>query len=1072
VVVCAECGQDNPARARFCLACGTPITPPAPPVEERKVVTALFTDIVGSTASAEELDPEDVRARLAPYYARLRRELESYGGTVEKFIGDAVVALFGAPVAHEDDPERAVRAALAVNRAIAELNAETAWLNLHVRTAVHTGEALVVVGARVSEGEGMAAGDVMNTAARLQSKAPPDGIVVGEATYRATADLFEFREADPVEAKGKAKPVPVWELVGERPAPVRPSTRTPLVGRQAEFAELRETWQEVVATRRTRVVTLLGAPGIGKTRLLVALSEHVEDEADIHWGRCLPYGEGITYWPVVEIVRDAAGIRASDDPATVSHRLAELLERLPTRDEDELRTIAAAVANLIGAPTTPRGTYATEEISQAELHWGLRRVLQLQATIRPLVVVFEDLHWAEPTLIELLQSLVESDADAPILVLASARPELADSHPPLLAATASRRVLALEPLGDQESETLVSEVAGSQKIAGALVTRLLRNAAGNPLFLEETVRMLADAGGFDEISDTADVPVPDTLQSLIGSRLDALPIEQKRTAQHASIVGGIFWLGAVAHLSESDADLSSHLDGLARRDFVRPRSESSIAGDREYAFKHILVRDVAYERLPRGRRAELHVRFAEWLAALPAGEDEFVEIAAHHLEQSCHLARSVAHSPTAPPVLAAVDALKRSAQKAERREGFREADRFLERALALVDEEHGDVGLELRLQHCEILVGLGEHAQAHSQLLAVVDQARERGRRDIRCGALLRLANIEAKQGRATAVRGRLEEAEALAAELGDYRLRVRAWFELAYLLAWFEADAESAVEHIRRAVDLAERDRDHDLLVEGQMRLGVALFNSGRLADAERAMERCLELSGETGSLRDDARATSLLGLYRYYRGDLEDAERLALQALDWLDRTGDTYLQVQNVRELARYALARGDAELAERRLRDAVPPALETGGWLVIEIYRYLAEALVAQNRVEEAQELVAFAARNVPEEDQYARAALAVAEGIVAAAVGEEVGALKSFTEALTLLDGQNLPVDLGEARIAFARVLAAFGDTVAARGELERARSVFAPMEARAALAQIEQELAGLAVGAESLGPHT
>jgi class 3 adenylate cyclase len=298
VPICANCGQDNPDPARFCLACGTPLAPAAPPVEERKLITVLFTDIVGSTAKAEQMDPEDVRARLAPYYTRLRSELEAFGGTVEKFIGDAVVALFGAPVAHEDDPERAVKAALAICSAIDDLNAADEWLDLQVRIGVNTGEALIVVGARSSEGEGMASGDVMNTAARLQSAAPINGILVGGDTYRATQDAVDYAEAEPIAAKGKSEPVEVWRVVGVREREAAPTSGVSLVGRDDELEQLHEAWQAVVDRAQPALFGVVGAPGIGKSRLLAEFGERVGDVAGVHWGRCLPYGEGITYWPV------------------------------------------------------------------------------------------------------------------------------------------------------------------------------------------------------------------------------------------------------------------------------------------------------------------------------------------------------------------------------------------------------------------------------------------------------------------------------------------------------------------------------------------------------------------------------------------------------------------------------------------------------------------------------------------------------------------------------------------------------------------------------------------------------
>jgi class 3 adenylate cyclase/tetratricopeptide (TPR) repeat protein len=1067
VPACPQCGQENPDGFKFCGACGSRFaeveTEPAPE-EERKVVTALFTDIVGSTASAEQMDPEDVWARLTPYYARLRAELESFGGTVEKFIGDAVVALFGAPVAHEDDPERAVRAALAITKAVAELNEQDEWLDLHVRTAVHTGEAYVIVGARASEGETLAAGDVMNTAARLQGGAPVDGVVVGEATFLATKDLFEFREAEPVKAKGKVEPIPIWEVVGEKAAPPRVAARTPLVGRTEELELLRGCWEQVRADRRPRLATVLGAPGIGKSRLLLALCEEAEREGSVHWGRCLPYGEGMTYWPIAEIVRSAAGIRHDDDRDETSAKLGSLLESLPTEDRDELRTIAASLAAVVGVPTTPRGTYTAVEISQAELHWGIRRLFQLLGEQRPLLLVFEDLHWAEPTLLELIRLLVDKSAEeTPVLVIGSGRPELAEQNPAIVARGDRRAVLVLEALTGEDSAALVAELLGTDAPSGAAFDTLVANARGNPLFLEETIRMLSDLGALGAETDVESLPVPENLQTLIGSRLDALPPTEKRTAQHASVVGGVFWSGAVAHLTGSDGDLSGPLQDLQRRDIVEERRESTVAGDTEYDFKHILIRDVAYERLPKGRRADLHARFVDWMSRLGA-DDEFVEIVAYHLEQACLLARAVARAPIEPPVLDAIDALKRSAQKAERREGLREADRFYTRGLDLLDGQYPEASVELRLRRGATLVQLGELAEADRLLAGVADEARARGRLDLRCAALLELGDIDQRQGRAAEAREQLVEASQLAKSLGHPTLEIRAVFILAALRADFEGAYAEAIEDLQRAVVLAAELGDSALQAEGHLRIAALMINLGRFVDAEGELEGCLALAGEMGSHKLEAEATSWLGMVRFYRGRPEEANQLGLQAREWLERTGDSYFQVQNlVRGLSMYALARNHPEAAERWLREAIPTALDIGGWVVVETYRFLTEALVRQGRLRDARKLAEFAGRNLPEEDVYARAAVQIAEGIVKSAVGDAAAAVDRYEEALHLLIELKVPVEVAEARLAFGRALQQAGDEARAREQLTQAREAFGAMGADGMLAQIDRELGEVTV---------
>src|SRR3954470_24994105 len=573
---CVNCGQENPEVAKFCLACGSPmaVAEPTPTAEERKLITAVFCDLVGSTARSESLDVEDVKALVAPYHARVRAELERHGGTFEKFSGDAILALFGTPRAHEDDPERAVRAALAVRRALAELNAEDEWLDLHFRIGINTGEALVMLDARPSEGEWSAAGDVMNTAARIESAAPVDGILVGELTYRATRDLFEYREAEPIAAKGKAEPVPVWEVVASRDGAAKVSSESPLVGRDEELERILGFCEQMTAEQHPAFAALIGPAGIGKSRLLAESLERLRAGHDVFVGSCLSYGEGITYWAVVEVIKEAAGILHDDDAQTGSNKLGALLGSLPTDNRDDLRTIAAALANLIGAPTTPEGTYAADAITQSELHWGIRRLFELLAERRPTVIVIEDLHWAEPTLLDLLAFVVESTASAPLLVLATARPEAKEAETPLFSGEGGKLAVELDALGDAASAELVGSLARKTGVDENVVQRVLEKAGGNPLFLEETIRMLAEAGPTEE---DGELPVPSTLQALIASRLDQLLTDSKRVAQHASVIGISFWPAAVVELDDAAPELEPALAELTSRDLVRGSGTSSVA---------------------------------------------------------------------------------------------------------------------------------------------------------------------------------------------------------------------------------------------------------------------------------------------------------------------------------------------------------------------------------------------------------------------------------------------------------------------------------------------------------------
>jgi class 3 adenylate cyclase/predicted ATPase len=1082
---CTECGTENPDQAKFCFSCGTALAqapPPAAPSEERKVITAIFVDLVGSTARSENLDPEDVKALVAPYHARVRAELEGHGGTFEKFSGDAILALFGTPKAHEDDPERAIRAALAVGRGIAELNAEDEWLDLHIRIGIHTGEALVMLGARPGEGEWSAAGDVLNTAARIQSAAPTDGVLVSRTTYLATKDLFAFRAAEPVQAKGKAEPVEVWEVVrAEDGTELRPRGETELVGRDAELAELVTFCESLGEERSVGLATIVAAPGLGKSRLLLELVRRLEGRFDIHWGKCLSYGEGITYWPVMEIFKSAAGILQSDDRETSARRLDAFLETLATEDLDELRTIASALSNLIGIPTTPRGTYVTSEISQAELHWGIRRALQLMAVAKPTAVVVEDLHWAEPTLLELISYVLTDAADVPLAFIGTARPELEEEAPGFLGREGRRRTVDLQTLGPEQSAALLSNLAGDPAFAETpFAGVLIANAGGNPLFLEETVRMLREEGLLDlerwRSDEMRDVPIPTSVQGLISSRLDKLEAKEKRLAHHASVIGAVFWAGAVAHLGAAEGtptdDPRLGLSELERRDFVAHLKDSTVLGDEEYSFKHILMRDVAYGQVPKGRRAQLHLGFSEWVKNLPSSADEFVEIIAWHLEQACLLSGEVARSPIEPPLREAATMLAEAGGRAERRESLREAHRYYTRALEVLGDEHADLRVRLRVRRADMAMQLGELKEATDELLEVAEQASELGRAEVEAEALLLLGDIDQRQGRPTDAHRRLLEAEELAASTDDARLRTRVAFVMNTFVVDYLGKLDQPIENLRAAIAAAEALGDHALAAEGHLRIAAPLMNHDFVA-AESELKRCLELADDLGSHRIEAEAVSWLGTVAYYRNRPEEAERLCLQARTWFERTGDSYFQVQNlVLGLAIFALGEGRAEEGEKWLREALPVALQIGGWVLLNTYWHLVRCLVAQDRLDDARAIAAFAARGVPEEDPHSSAWLSLTEGWVATAAGEPAAAAAAFAEAMRLFEQLNYPLDLADARFAFARSLLMFGEVVGARAELERARSTYARIGADVRRDAVDAELAQLVVGPAPAGPST
>src|SRR6478735_2041650 len=614
MIVCPKCGFENDAGAKFCSQCATALT--AAPVGgmERKVVTVLFADLVGFTGRAERLDPEDVQAVLAPYHERLRYELERWGGTVEKFIGDAVMALFGAPVTREDDPERAVRAALAIRDWITEEG------ELQVRIAVNTGEALVNLTARPEAGEGMAAGDVVNTAARLQSAAPVNGILVGETTYRATAETIEFREHDPIEAKGKEQPIPVWEVVEARArfgVDLAPETRTQLVGREREVDLLVGTLARTRQQRSTELVTLIGVPGIGKSRLVGELFQSIERGGELtYWrqGRSLPYGEGVSYWALGEMVKAQAGILETDGDDQVVSKLARAVEQLVDEDADWVLTHLRPLVGQAGDATG----------SQDEAFAAWRRFFEALAEDHTLVLVFEDLQWADEGLLDFVEHLADWVRDVPMLILCTARLELLERRPAWAGGKLNAANVALAPLSADETAKLIAALSDRPLLEAGAQAELLDRAGGNPLYAEQYVRMLAERG--------TTVDLPESVQGIIAARLDGLPPEEKAALQDAAVLGKVFWLGALGVSEE-------RLHALQQKEFLQRARRSSVAGETAFAFKHVLVRDVAYGQIPRAERAQKHTRAAEWIESLGRPEDH-AEMVARHYASALELARA------------------------------------------------------------------------------------------------------------------------------------------------------------------------------------------------------------------------------------------------------------------------------------------------------------------------------------------------------------------------------------------------------------------------------------------------
>jgi class 3 adenylate cyclase/tetratricopeptide (TPR) repeat protein len=644
VVTCQICGRESQEDFRFCPHCGAAFGVAAPPRTERKIVTVLFCDLVGFTARSDRADPEDVRAILHPFHALARAEIERHGGTLDKFIGDAAMGVFGSPLVHEDDPERAVRAALRILDGVRELNERTSGEPMAVRVGVNTGQAVVALSQGVTEGETVT-GDVVNTASRLEEAAPVGSVLVGEATHSATREAVDYEELPPVSAKGKAEPLLVWRALAIRSIP-RISDRaatTPFVGRELERALLEQAFLRAVRSRMVQLVTIVGEPGAGKSRLAAELQASLPRLAPgeaVQWrrGRCLPYGEGITFWALGEIVKDQVGILESDPTEERDGKLSAILNQLES-DPAQRAWLRVRLAPLVGAE-------GGAPVDRDEAFAAWLRFLEVSARAKAMVVVFEDLHWADPALLAFIEHVAEHATASPMLMIATARPELYDGYPSWGAGMRNAATVSIPPLTAEEIATLVSSVLRTGLLAPEGRDLLVELSGGNPLFAEELARSLRERGAVDEsgqlLKDLPELRLPDTIQALIAARLDTLPGERKSLLQDASVIGKVFWAGAVAFLAGSEEHaVRGHFNELTEKELVKPSPISTIRDQTEYAFWHALVRDVAYAQIPRAERAARHRGAAKWLSSM-AGDrlGDLAEILAHHATSALDLAKA------------------------------------------------------------------------------------------------------------------------------------------------------------------------------------------------------------------------------------------------------------------------------------------------------------------------------------------------------------------------------------------------------------------------------------------------
>ncbi len=927
---CPSCGTESPGGAKFCIECGTELEGFAPrrrpddepPPEERRNATVIFADLSGYTALAEQLDPERIKSLVERALRRLGDEVERHGGTIDKYIGDNVMGVFGAPVSHEDDPERAVRAGLAMQAAMAEINERIeadVGANFALRVGINSGE---VLAGRVGDGYTVI-GDPVNVAARLQEAAEPGTVTVGEDTHRLTSAAIEYVELGPLELKGKSRPVFAWaaeRAVVRGRATRAPRSSTPLVGRADEAALLSSTFDRVVAEQRPHLITVIGQAGVGKSRLLRELVDHVgalEAPPAVRLGSCPAYGAGLAYWALGEIVRGTLEIVDTDDAAVAWGKLLRGIETLvvdsDTEETPERLAAALGVALGIGDGANGNGSGEGEGPQQMRdrLFAAVRMLVEAAGRRQPMVFAVEDIHWADEGMLDLIEYLARWTR-GPVLFLCLARDELLDRRPGWGGGRINATMITLEPLRREQALSLVgSLMAGRPEgSAGALVEQVADRSGGNPLFAEEMVNRIREGGRADSDS------LPETVHSVLAARLDALPRPERRVLQAAAVVGQTFWEGSVDP-GDASIDLGAAISSLEEKDLVVSTAGSRLAGEREYAFKHVLIRDVAYSTLPKAVRARRHAEVGAFISARAADRSEgVVAMVAEHYGRAAGLGAAADLDSAELGLITdrALEALEAAGDASAAIYSNREAQGHYESALELersldpegnarIAEKLGDVAL--RLGRTDRAVGAWEQSldyhRGEENLARVGDLHRKIG------------AGLWHKGDREGSIDHYQRGIDLL--KDGPPCIELVRLYEEAASLYMHTGDNMLAIYASEKALRLAER-----LGEAGAASRAHGIFGRvfGRIGDSERArenLERSVELARETDP-GEAVRALNALGYHlEVSEADYAAAGEAYRSALDLALGTGDLPSQVEIHAALAQLAVYRGDWEAAER-------------------------------------------------------------------------------------------------------------------------------------------------------------
>jgi class 3 adenylate cyclase/tetratricopeptide (TPR) repeat protein len=989
VATCPACGKELPGEFSFCPFCGAAVAAaPARSREQRKVVTVLFCDVTGSTELGEKLDPEALRALLARYFERMKAIVERHGGSVEKFIGDAVMAVFGVPAVHEDDALRALRAAVEMREALPDLG-------VHGRIGVTTGE--VVTGTE----ERLATGDAVNVAARLEQAAQPGEILIGEETLRLTRDAVDVEAIAPLSLKGKAEPVAAFRLImvhGEEG--FARHADTPMVGRETELRRLRNAYDQAVGDKSCQLFTILGPAGVGKSRLVVEFLAPLEDPLVVR-GRCLPYGEGITYWPVVEVVKQLP--LAEPDPA---------------------------------AAQTMRALLGDEQLvtSSEEIAWAFRKLLEAVASERPLVCVFDDVHWGEETFLDLIEHVADLSRDAPILLLCIARPELLDRRAGWAGGKVNATSVLLEPLGPDDAELMIASLA---HLDDALRERIREAAEGNPLFVEQMVALVMESGD-------GNVTVPPTIQALLAARLDQLDPSERGVLERGAVEGRIFHRGAVQALAPEELETVARLSSLVRKELVRP-DKAQFAGEDAFRFRHLLIRDAAYDALPKATRAELHERFAAWLAGHGTDLVELDEILGYHLEQAYRYRMQLGTLDERAQKLAsqAAEHLADSGRRAFARGDASAATRLLERAAALSPADDPN-RLRLLPSLGRALTEAGDWDRAEAVLSEAVEAGRAGGQPGAAADASVARTYLRLHtdpESSHVKVRAALDAAISVFEEIDDEAGLARA-LSIAGMLRLWRGDAADAIEELERAARLARDAGDRPQEIQDLQFVLIATLVgpvpvAAALEQVDEIRRRADGLARlEVTCLRTRAHLEAMQGRFDTARDQIAEAKKLAEEL--GLGTAAEGALQGTGEIEL----LA-GDLPAAERALRASCEILERRGDWgHFASVAPLLADALHAQGRGSEAAQTIELAVGWTLDDDIEAQMSLRRVRANLLAHQGDLKEAERLAREAVELGGRTDYLNGHANALTSLAEILELAGKREQAAAAMEQALALY------------------------------